>query len=124
MVVVEDVPVVEVADVSVVVPEVPVVSVDMVSVDIVPVVPVIDVSVLYEVDEVSVAIVADVSVVASMFVLSSLLQAKPNTVRARIATTANAFFIINPLSSEFFSGVKSKFVVIRFRVPAFTSSAS
>jgi hypothetical protein len=76
--------------VLVIVPPVPVVSVDMV-----PVVPVIDVSVdivveLLEVEELSVA-TAPVSVTLLLF--TSLLQAKPKTVSARMVMRIRVFFI-------------------------------
>jgi hypothetical protein len=89
-------------------PPVPVVSVDIVlvvlvivlpvpvvSVDIVPVVPVIEVSVdivveLLDVEELSVA-TAPVSVTLLLF--TSLLQAKPKTVRARMVMRIRVFFI-------------------------------
>jgi len=102
---VEVVAVVPVAAVLDIAPPVPVVSVDIVlvivppvpvvSVDIVPVVPVIDVSVdivveLLEVDELSVA-TAPVSVTLLLF--TSLLQAKPKTLRARMVMRIRVFFI-------------------------------
>jgi hypothetical protein len=99
---VEVVAVVPVADVEVAAGAVvPVVSVDIVlvvpvvSVDIVPVVPVIDVSVdivveLLYVEELSVA-TAPVSVTLLLF--TSLLQAKPKTVSARMVTRIRVFFI-------------------------------
>jgi hypothetical protein len=96
------VPVVPLVDIA---PE-PVVSVDIVlvvpvvSVDIVPVVPVIEVSVdivveLLDVDELSVA-TTPVSVTLLLF--TSLLQAKPKTVRARMVMRIRVFFIC--LSSQ------------------------
>ena len=99
---VDVVAVVPVADVEVAAGAVvPVVSVDIVlvvlvvSVDIVPVVPVIEVSVdivveLLEVDELSVA-TAPVSVTLLLF--TSLLQAKPKTVSARMVMRIRVFFI-------------------------------